>query len=228
MEALTRRNPAMSDYRRRAYIVTMATMVALFFVAIISAGFAVGDRQRVETRASSVVKVLVEGGHGSGVHIGDGYILTATHVVEGMTGIRLKSSFGDIQDAELLWTNKTRDVALLKAKRPERLQSSTLVCAPLVVGQKVTAEGSPGAAEFVRFRGDVAGVERTAGPWMAVVPIDISGGPGISGGPIFDETGNVAGIYVGVYLVPLGMSALTTGIGIAVPSNVICELMARA
>jgi S1-C subfamily serine protease len=217
----------MSDYRRRAYTVTMATMVALFFVAIISAGFAIGDRQRVDDRASSVVKVLVEGGHGSGVHIGDGYVLTATHVVEGKKGIKLKSSFGDIQDAELLWTNKARDVALLRAKRPDRLQSSPLVCAPLVVGQRVTAEGSPGAAEFVRFRGDVAGIERTAGPWLAVVPIDISGGPGISGGPIFDEAGNVAGIYVGVYLVPLGMSALTTGIGIAVPSNVICELMAR-
>jgi S1-C subfamily serine protease len=176
-----------------------------------------------------VVKVLVEGGHGSGVHIGgNGYVLTAAHVVEGKKNIKLKSSHGDIQDAELLWTNKARDVALLRAKRPDRMQSSPLICAPLVVGQKVTAEGSPGAAEFVRFRGDVAGVERTAGPWMAVVPIDISGGPGISGGPIFDEAGNVAGIYVGVYLVPMGMSALSTGIGIAVPSNVICGLMARA
>jgi S1-C subfamily serine protease len=203
-------------------------MVALFFVAIISAGFAIGDRQRVDNRASSVVKVLVEGGHGSGVHIGDGYVLTATHVVEGKTGIKLKSSFGDIQDAEVLWTNKARDVALLKAERPERLQSSRLICAPLVVGQRVTAEGSPGLAEFVRFRGDVAGVERTAGPWMAVVPIDISGGPGISGGPIFDEMGQVAGIYVGVHLVPMGMGALSIGIGVAVPSNVICELMARS
>jgi S1-C subfamily serine protease len=217
----------MSDYRRRAYLVTMATMVALFFVAIISAGFAIGDRQRVDNRAASVVKVLVEGGHGSGIHIGNGWVLTANHVVEGKKNIKLKSSHGDIQDVEVLWMSKARDVALLRAKRPDRLQSSPLICAPLVVGQRVTAEGSPGAAEFVRFRGEVAGTERSAGPWLAIVPIDISGGPGISGGPIFDEFGQVAGIYVGVYLIPMGMSALTTGIGVAVPSNVICGLLAK-
>jgi serine protease Do len=220
----------MSDYRRRAYAFTLTIMFGLFFFAMLLAIQAMGSRNTapVTRQASSVVKILVNGGHGSGVHISNGYILTAAHVVEGKTGLKLKTSFGDIQDVELLWANKARDVALLRAKRPDRLQSSPLVCAPLVVGQRVTAEGSPGAAEFVRFRGDVAGVERTAGPWMAVVPIDISGGPGISGGPIFDETGNVAGIYVGVYLVPMGMSALSTGIGIAVPSSVICELMARA
>lgn len=221
----------MSDYHRRAYVFTISLMSGLFLVALIAAGLAIGERQRAiasPMKATSVVKVLIDGGHGSGVHIGNGLILTAAHVVEGKTGIRLKNSFGDIQGAELLWTNKSRDVALLKVKRPDRLQASTLICAPLVPGQKITAEGSPGTAEFVRLRGEVAGAARKSGPWLWAIPIDISGGPGISGGPIFDEHGRIAGIYVGAYLVRVGMNATLMGLGLAVPSDVICELMARA
>lgn len=217
----------MSDYRRRAYSLTVALVAVLLVGALAVAGMTTVDRAAESRKATSVVKILVEGGHGSGVHIGNGYVLTATHVVDGKTGIKLKSSLGDIQDVEVLWANKARDVALLRAKRPERLKASTLSCAPLTLGQKITAEGNPGAAEFVRFRGEVAGAVRQAGPWAAAAPIDLSGGPGISGGPIFDEQGRVSGIYVGIYLVPAGFSAMAIGLGLAVPSSVICELMAR-
>jgi S1-C subfamily serine protease len=220
----------MSDYRRRAYVFTLTLICVAFLATLFGAGITIGERvseAQNPLRASSVVKILVNGGHGSGVHVGGGYVLTAAHVVEGKTGLKLKTSFGDIQDVEVLWTNKARDVALLRAKRPERLQASTLICAPLVPGQKITAEGSPGQAEFVRFRGEVAGAARQAGPWKWAIPIDLSGGPGISGGPIFDERGQVAGIYVGVYLIPMGMSATFMGLGLAVPSDVICELMAK-
>lgn len=217
----------MLGYRRRAYRFTLTLMVVLFLLSISFVLSAAYPLRTVPAPASSVVKIIVEGGHGSGVHIGNGYVLTATHVVDGKTGIKLKSSLGDIQDVEVLWANKARDVALLRAKRPDRLQASALSCDPLTLGQKITAEGNPGAAEFVRFRGEVAGAVRQAGPWAAAVPIDLSGGPGISGGPIFDEQGRVSGIYVGIYLVSAGFSAMAIGLGLAVPSSVICELMAR-
>jgi len=219
----------MSDYRRRAYAFTLTIMFGFFFLAMLLAIQAIGSRNTapVTRQASSVVKILIDGRHGSGVHIGNGLILTAAHVAKDSADVTLKSSFGDIQDAEVLWVNKARDVALLKAKRPERLQSSPLICAPLTLGQKITAEGNPGAAEFVRFRGEVAGAAREIDQWAWANPIDMSGGPGISGGPIFDEFGQVVGVYVGAYLIPIGMGGTFMGLGIVVPSDVICELLAK-
>ena len=47
------------------------------------------------------------------------------------------------------------------------------------------------------------------------------------GGPVFDHRGDVVGIAVGVRMFRLGMSVMPSGVAIAVPGQVVCDLMGR-
>lgn len=178
-------------------------------------------------QASHTVKLVLPSGHGSGVHIGNGYIVTAAHVVGGETGLTLKSSAGDVQKGTVLWANKTYDIALIKAERPARMASANLDCRNAEVGERVSAEGNPVALEFVTAYGAIAGSPREIGPWKSAFVVDGTIVMGMSGGGVFDAKGNVVGIAVGVMSVPVGFGASLTGFGAVVPSSVVCALLAR-
>lgn len=177
--------------------------------------------------ASHTVKIVVPGGHGSGVHIGNGYIVTAAHVLGDTGSVKLKSSAGDTQSGSVLWANKTYDIALVRAERPARLAAAKLACRDATVGETVTAEGNPATLEFVTAYGAVAGAPREMGPWKSAFVVDGTIVMGMSGGGVFDAKGNVVGIAVGVMSVPVGFGASLTGFGAVVPSSVVCALLAR-
>lgn len=177
-------------------------------------------------RVSSVVKVELSQSHGSGVHIGSGFILTAAHVVKDAKEADIKTDDGKSVKGEVLWSNTTYDVALIRVEGFSGA-SSALVCREPVTGEAITAQGNPMAVEFVQFWGRVAGKARTLGPWKNSIIMDISGGPGISGGPVFDEGGNVVAIFVGVALAPVGFGASFIGMSVGIPGTTICSLLAR-
>ena len=62
-----------------------AFLVALFLViaATSAAAYALLPPPALPATETATVKIQVSNGHGSGVHIGDGFILTAAHVVGG-------------------------------------------------------------------------------------------------------------------------------------------------
>ena len=175
----------------------------------------------------AVVKIITDKGHGSGFHMGNGHIITAAHVLRGATSVKVKSSGLDVQDAEILWSNDTYDVALIAAKLPKRFGTVPLACREAAEGETIIAMGNPLKNEFVRFWGHIAGKARETGPWKSVLVADISGAPGISGGPVFDASGTVIGIFVGLQNFPIGMGASFVGISAVVPSTAICNLLAR-
>jgi len=63
-------------------------------------------------RAASVVMVSDANGHGSGVYIGNGLVLTAAHVVGDSKTVTLHSD-RDLP-GEVLWSNKKYDLALVR------------------------------------------------------------------------------------------------------------------
>lgn len=185
------------------------------------------------TSEDSVVMVNLEGGHGSGVHLGNGIILTAAHVADGSKPIKLKTSDGKEMDAEFLWANKTYDIALLRTVGKIAGQSS-LDCRTAKLGDEIQAAGNPLSIEFVSSFGRVAGNVREAGPWKQVFMTDITTVMGMSGGPVFAPDGRVVGVVVGGAVAPLQAAAngpftpSLTGFGMAVPSSTVCMLMGRA
>lgn len=206
----------------------MAVLCGLLALAAIAAYVAVNKTVAVPLmQAGPVVRVTMEKGQGSGVHIGRGYILTAAHVIGNETTAKIVDDKGTTRKGEVLWVNTVYDVALVRIERFSRLAHSPLACGDIPEGTSLVARGNPLGVEFVSFRGWLSGAVRTVGPWKAAVIMDISGGPGISGGPVYDVKGRVIAIFVGAKLAPTGMGSSYVGISIGVPSSAICDLMAR-
>lgn len=204
-------------------------MRALFAVVALAAALLTACSHSPEDApAGAMVKVLTKsGGHGSGFHIGDGYIITATHVVKDADKLQLKTSLGGTAEAEVLWANKAYDIALLRLTGPVNLETAPLSCRVPEVGETIVAKGNPAADEFVTVWGRIAGREREFGPWRSVVVTDIAVVPGQSGGPVLDSSGNVIGVTVGVLTAPIGFGVSLVGVGYAVPGKAVCDLLAR-
>ena len=171
----------------------------------------------------ATVKIHTETGHGSGVHIGRGLILTAAHVVKANDTATIKTTT-DTRGAEVLWVSSAYDVALLTTT-PKDLDSIPLSCDTPAVGTQVVAYGNPLAMEFVRTAGQVIGPVGSALGIPGAYPVDMTILPGMSGGPIV-AGGEVVGISVAVMSYPSIVPQLT-GIGMAVSGEFVCQLMGR-
>jgi S1-C subfamily serine protease len=203
--------------------------VGVAAVSIFLASYALEANQGQTFGASlpgSTVKVELVQSHGSGVHIGDGLVLSAAHVASEGDVVKLKLDDGTTRDAKVVWASKASDIALLQTS-PTGLSASPLSCAPAIVGQPVTARGNPLVLEFVTTYGHIVGAPRQMQEWASVVPVDMVILPGMSGGPLFNSAGEVVGINVAVLTVPLGLSASITGLGMVVDAKHICSLLGR-
>ena len=175
---------------------------------------------------TATVKVILSSGHGSGVHIGGGFVLTAAHVTGDEKSVQLKTKDGQLRQADVLWVNKTYDIALLRTS-PATLGSARLSCRVADPGEPITGIGNPINVEFVKAFGKIAGEARETGPWKSVYITDVTTVMGQSGGPVFAANGDVIGITVGVMGVPMGFSASLVGYGFVVPSHDVCALLGR-
>jgi S1-C subfamily serine protease len=184
-------------------------------------GLAVYAPRDTRTLAGSTVKVMVGQGHGSAVHIGGGYLISAAHVTQGKA-VRIKLDDQTEHDAEVLWENTAYDIALLKTDA--KLASSALDCRVAGEGEAINARGNPLSLEFVNSSGRIAGKELPIGPWKRVLPVDMTLVMGMSGGPSFAADGRVIGINVGGVVAPIGFSPSLTGFGFIVPASAICGL----
>lgn len=162
-----------------------------------------GWRTKVH-QAGSAVKVSDESGHGSGVHFGNGLILTANHVAADEKEKDIKLDNGVVLKGDVVWGNEDYDLAavLLRPNR-ERIATSKLLCRYPAVGTEIHAIGNPLGEEFVSVYGHVATVVAEHGPWRAAYIADMTLAPGMSGGPVFDKSGIVVGIMTGVVTMPL-------------------------
>ena len=184
----------------------------------------VAPRGLEPTIPGSTVKLIVGNGHGSAVHIGNGFLITAAHVVRGGDpGVILDD--GSKQAAHVLWANNEHDIALVRTD--STMASARMDCRVASAGERVSMRGNPAALDFVTAHGRVAGKETSVGPWKRVLPIDGTIVMGMSGGPVFADDGRLIGINVGVLVAPInGMFPSLTGFGFIVPASAVCDLLA--
>jgi len=175
------------------------------------------------------VKVMLDGGHGSAVHIGAGLYLTAAHLFERPSKrLDLRFKGGSLRPAEVLWISKERDIALMKADG-DGVSFARLNCGMPQIGDEITLAGNPTALEDIVGFGRIAGDERPLAHWKSVLVVSGPVIPGQSGGAVYNKDHELIGISVGVSLWPISpMSATATGYGFIVPGRVICELLARS
>jgi len=212
----------------------MARLGCILLCAVASAIIAfllvVQSGQKRIALAKSTVLVKVGKGHGSGVAIGNRFVITAAHVVGSESEVLLSTSKGEEYPADVLWTNGPHDVALLRMREDHGISVSRLNCSDTPsIGQHIEAIGNPGKLEFVHSWGRVSGPVRDLFRWKVAFIADLGIAPGSSGGPVIDERGRVIGIVVGVSVTYLGgMVPSPTNFSIVVPANGgICQLLAR-
>ena len=166
---------------------------------------------------------------GSGFIISpDGYILTNTHVIKGMTNIKVTLNDKRQYPAKLIGQDEKSDVALLKIEaknlptvkigNPDELRS----------GEWVAAIGATFGYENSVTSGIVSAKNRTLPDdgYMPFIQTDVAINPGNSGGPLFNLKGQVVGINSQIYSRSGGFMGISFAIPINVAMNVADQLKA--
>lgn len=180
-------------------------------------------------RSTVVVRVGRSGGSGF-VATREGWIVTNAHVIRGNGRHPIQIRYGDRNEtrARVIALDREHDLALLE---PENAQPTP----PLVladpegvrVGQTVLAFGSPFGLDgtltqgIVSARRDIPANGRTI---EGVIQTDAPINPGNSGGPLANSNGHVIGVNTAI----LSRTGGSHGIGFAMPSSYVRELIASA
>ena len=151
-----------------------------------------------------------------------GYVVTNNHVVKNGKDIKVTLQDGTTLNAKVVGTDSYADLAVLKVEAGHPLPSVPFGdSGKSRVGDWVISVGNPFGlggtvtAGIVSASGrDVPSEERSA--YVDYLQIDAPINQGNSGGPTFNEEGQVIGINTAIYS-PSGGSV---GIGFAIPSNI--------
>ncbi|HEY2070230.1 MAG TPA: Do family serine endopeptidase [Rhizomicrobium sp.] len=156
----------------------------------------------------------------------NGFIVTNNHVIEKAKKITVKMPDGREFDAHLVGTDPATDIAVLKVKADKPLPAVDFVDDRQVrVGDWVIAVGNPFGLSNTVTAGIVSSIGRDVGngPYTDFIQIDAPINRGNSGGPTFDLRGKVIGMNSMIFS-PSGGSV---GIGFAIPSSTIREVIAQ-
>lgn len=165
-------------------------------------------------------------GLGSGFLISeDGQIVTNHHVVAGAELVDVKLPDGRSFKAEVVGSDPATDLAVLKIKADADLPYVSFGSSDeMRVGDEVVAVGNPFGLSSTVTSGIVSAKARNinAGPYDEFIQTDAAINRGNSGGPLFNNEGDVIGVNTAI-LSPGGGSV---GIGFAVPSDLAQEVVA--
>ena len=191
------------------------------------------------TYTTSVVSIQVfeqnAYGQGSGfVYDTAGHIVTNYHVTSDALDISVGFSDGTVIPAELVGQDADSDLAVIRIDPIEAPATQPLTLGDsnaLQVGQMVVALGNPFGLSNTMTTGIVSALGRSLPSVSSqfvngfrtydVIQTDAAINPGNSGGPLF----NLAGEVVGVNTAIRSESESNSGIGFAVPANLIARVV---
>ncbi len=157
---------------------------------------------------------------GSGFFISaDGYIVTNNHVVDHATEVNVTTADGKTIAAKVIGTDPKTDLALLKVTEGSNYPFVTFASQAPRVGDWVIAVGNPFGLGGTVTAGIVSarGRDIGSGPYDDFIQIDAPVNHGNSGGPTFNNQGEVVGVNTAIFS-PSGGSV---GIGFAIASDVV-------
>jgi len=187
----------------------------------------------IQTVSSSSVRqrggimATSELGLGSGVLIAPDQVLTASHVVESADRIQVRFADGTTRSARVTSSEQFADISLLKLDRvvpgvvPATLGNSDLTR----TGERVFVVGAPYGMSHTLTVGYVSALHRNdpsdAFGYVDMIQTDAAINAGSSGGPLFNERGELIGIVSHIR----SRSGGSEGLGFAVAINSARELV---
>mgnify|MGYP006424197943 FL=1 len=160
-----------------------------------------------------------QSGTGSGFFVSKlGHMITNAHVVQNCNRLTVGDSANKQVTAEVVNTDKSNDLALLKlsslemasAKSKSLIQKLGIAVVPLAangllrsddvrLGEKVLVAGYPFGDAFsntIKVTSGIVSATRGAGDDSGQFQLDAAVQPGNSGGPIYDSSGNIVGVVI--------------------------------
>jgi S1-C subfamily serine protease len=168
-------------------------------------------------------------GTGTGVVLNEsGHIVTNYHVVEGASQVSVEFVDGAVVPGTVVRTDESNDLAIVQVSAPKDLLVPARLADSSHVrpGQPVFAIGNPFGFDFTVTAGIVSATDRespsagTGGQRLqGMIQTDAAVNPGNSGGPLFNEVGEVIGINTAIEN-PSG-ERVFVGVGFAIASNTV-------
>ena len=166
----------------------------------------------------------VRRGLGSGfVYDADGLIVTNAHVVDGADSVEVRMVDGTAYEAEIVGTDDETDLALLRVGADDLPEVPLGESDAVRVGETVAAVGNPFGLSTTVTKGIVSAAGRMmpGGAYVDFLQTDAAINRGNSGGPLFNMAGEVIGVNTSIFS-PNGGNV---GIGFAVPSNIVADVV---
>ena len=156
----------------------------------------------------------------------DGYLLTNHHVVEDASEVTIVLNDRREIDAKVVGSDARTDVALLKVSGSNFPSLATGNIDQLKVGQPVLAIGSPFGFDYSASAGIVSAKSRNMLGETSVpfIQTDVALNPGNSGGPLFNQQGQVVGVNSRIFSGTGGYMGLSFSIPIDVAMDVADQL----
>lgn len=171
----------------------------------------------------------VQNSLGSGVIVSpDGVIVTNNHVIEGMTEIKVVLNDRREFEAELVLADPQTDLAVLRVDSDEPMPYLTFANSDgAQVGDIVLAIGNPFGVGQTVTNGIISALARTAvsvSDYQFFIQTDAAINPGNSGGALVDLEGRLVGVNTAIY----SRSGGSNGIGFAIPSRLVQQVIRSA
>lgn len=161
---------------------------------------------------------------GSGVIVSkDGYIVTNAHVVSQADDIVVALNDGRKTHAKVIGSDTDSDLAVIKVEL-DNLEPLAFRSVPISVGDVALAIGNPFGVGQTVTQGIVSATGRTGlgiSSFEDFIQTDAAINPGNSGGALVDADGALIGINTVIY----SRSGGSMGIGFAIPTNIIEQVM---
>jgi 2-alkenal reductase len=153
-----------------------------------------------------------------------GHIVTNDHVVDSTSSIEVNFLDGTIVKADVVGVDRDSDLAVIKVDLPaDQLKPVTLGDSDsLFIGETTLAIGSPFNQRWTLTTGIVSALDRTISGQTqysvgSAIQTDAAINPGNSGGPLLNLQGEVVGVNSQI----LSQSNSSSGVGFAIPSNLV-------
>src|SRR5579859_143104 len=181
-------------------------LIAIFLVAAVSVTAQLG--QQASKTPAAIVKesefglALILSADGESINLGSGFfiqdgtaVVTNFHVIQGAKRVLVKTGNGKFLDADAVYAfDEKKDLAILKVissdVRAVKLGDSDKVA----IGSSIVVIGNPEGLEKSVTNGLISGLRTVEDQNLFQISAPISHGS--SGGPVFDDKGEVIGVVV--------------------------------
>jgi serine protease Do len=162
---------------------------------------------------------------GSGfIATSDGYIITNNHVIEGAEDILVKLSDNREYKGKVIGVDSRTDVAVIKINEKKLPTIPWGNSDKMRVGEMILAVGNPYGLSHTITMGIISALGRVGigiSDYEDFIQTDAAINPGNSGGPLVNSSGEVIGVTNAIFSTSGGYQ----GIGFAIPSNMVKNVM---